>query len=206
MELHGEFWSGLIGALIGGAATLLASWWQHHLENKRKQEENDESINATLQAIKAELECLRERYDESIGRQLESTNDDIPFLFYYYATEDYFTIYTQNSFLIGQIPNDNLRKKIVAAYIKMKGLLDTYKTNNGLLEKYDYYHMLFLETNLPAHEQQAALYYTLLLNYLPSIKESHKQATELGDQLIENISDYLNPRYKVTNRGCLCAH
>jgi hypothetical protein len=175
MQLYKELLSGLIGALIGGFATLLASWWQHGLENRRKKRELNESLNATLQAIQAEVKCLGQIYNESIGHKLEATENNTPFLFYHQATEDYFTVFTQNSSLIGQIPSDSLRKKIIAVYMKMKSLLDTYKNNNNILEKYVYYHMLFLETNSPIHEQQKTTYHNQLLSYLPSIKKSHQK-------------------------------
>jgi hypothetical protein len=205
MEIRGDFLSGLIGALIGGSATLLGSWWQHHLENRRIKSENSDSINATLQAIKAELGGLRERYNQFIGYQLEGTNDETPFLFYFHATEDYFTIYTQSSSLIGQIPDESLRNKIIAVYINMKGLLDTYKINNRMLEKYDYYHNLFLETKLIIYEQQEMAYYTSLLNYLPSIKEGHRLAVDLSNQLIDDITNYLDSQCASSkNRYSFC--
>lgn len=196
MNYNSNFFSALAGALIGGLATFAATWWQHFLENKRKKSDSNNAINATLQAIRAELDSLRKRYMETIGSQLESSNDDAPFLFYYYATEDYFTIYSQNASAIGQIENDGLGVKIVAVYIQIKSLLDTYKSNNYLLEKYNYYFMLYSETESLKHQEQALGYHKLLLNYLPYIKESHKKAMNLGTTVINEITTYLASQCK----------
>lgn len=192
MDFNGNFFSALAGAVVGGFASCFATWWQHCLENKRKESDSNKVINATLQAIKAELNGLRERYMETIGSQLESAGDDTPFLFYYYAHEDYFTIYNQNASVLGQIGSDELRASIVAVYIQIKSLLDTYKSNNTLIEKYDYYSMLYLETESPKHKEQVDNYHKLLLDYLPYIKDSHKKTMNLGKDVINKITKYLN--------------
>lgn len=192
MKCYWDFLSGLIGALLGGLTTLLASWWQHHLEKKRNEIENNKSINATIEAIKTELVCLLERYDQTIGKLVETLKDNESFLYYYYATEDYFTIYNQNSSLIGQISDACLRKNIISVYINIKGLLETYKINNGLIDKYQYYKNLFLETENKIYEQQRQAYHTSLLDYFPYIKEGHDQTKVLGTQLIRDITVYLD--------------
>lgn len=196
MDADSNFFSALAGAVVGGLASFVATWLQHCLENKRNESDSKKTINATLKAIKAELIGLQERYMETIGSELESVGDDSPFLFFYYAHEDYFTIYNQNASVLGQIGCDQLRASIVSVYIQIKSLLDTYKSNNALIEKYDYYSELYLETKSPKHQEQKHIYYELLLHYLPYIKDSHKKTMNLGLDIINNITKYLSSSEK----------
>lgn len=128
--------------------------------------------------------CLLERYNGSVGQQLEDTNTNEPFKYIYFAKEDYFTVYTQNASLIGKI-SDNLRNKIIAAYIGMKGLLDTYKMNNDMLEKFNYFETLALEAKLSIHKEKMEAYYKMLSNYTSKINNSHKTTVSMIKQLCQ---------------------
>ncbi len=192
----GNFISALVGAFIGGVATFASIFLNDCLENERKKCDSNDAIYATLQAIREELIGLRKQYMETVGSQLESTDNDTPFLFYYSATEDYFTIYNQNASKMGQINDDALRANIVAIYIQIKSLLDTYKSNNNLLEKYNYYSLLYSETNSSTHYEKSHGYYQSLLEYLPCIKSAHNKAMSLGDEVITEITKYLNSHKK----------
>ena len=123
------FGSAITGALLGG---LITGWFalrstDKAYKNQLKQacENEDKLIKGVLQAIHDEVETVFERYQETMGAGLESLKEGEPLLMYYPLVSDYFTVYNGNSFLIGRIPDNDLRKQIIKTYTLAKGMIDS---------------------------------------------------------------------------------
>ncbi|MCG6411112.1 hypothetical protein K6U17_18045 [Vibrio fluvialis] len=165
----------IIGAIIAGYFTIKAT--QKSFDNQKNHaEENEEKlIKGVLQAIHDEMETVFERYQETMGSRVEALEKGHALTFYYPLVSDFFSVYTGNSFLIGRIPSNDLRKQIIKTYTLAKGMIDTFRLNNDLVGKYEFSEKLFAESNLEVHKQQAIAHYHGLLSYTENIKDSHKE-------------------------------
>lgn len=169
--------SGLIGAVIGGVLTgvfsiIAVNKTEQH--NRDSQAESDAKVlKGLLQALHDELESIFERYQETMGAQIESLQEGQPMLTYYPVINDFFTVYNANAFLIGRIENNDLRKSLVRTYVLAKGLVDSYRMNNELLSKFEHWNALHAETQNPVHQQHAQAQFDALVTYGKQLKKGH---------------------------------
>ncbi len=70
---------------------------------------------------------------------------------YYPLTQDYFTVYQSNAHLIGEIQNEDLRGLIILTYSAAKGVVDSYRYNNHIVEKHEHWDWVAAETKNPLH-------------------------------------------------------
>lgn len=194
--INSNFISAISGGFIGGAFT----YWavritiQHEREKSLKNETNE--IQAICLAIETELQSLLTRYKNSIGDTLMECEDGKPFDIYYLAEEDYFVVFHANTTWIGKIASDETRNAVVSAYISMKGLLDTYRYNNQMLDQYHSY--LHQALTLPqVHGQQQKFlndlnvgYLKRLVEYVPTIKESHQETMKMVNGALISLRSY----------------
>jgi hypothetical protein len=174
----------IVGGGIAGFFTLqgVKKAHQHDLEKQKK--DREALVKSLLQSLHDEIETLWETYMKGIGVKLEALSDNQPFLLYYPVTQEYFTVYTGNSFLIGQIDNNDLRKAIIATYTKARGLIDSYRFNNDLLQKYEYWSFLFQETKNSQHATNRDAYRDSLIKYAKDLKESHSELKEDANNVL----------------------
>lgn len=178
-----------LGALIGSALTLLATYWAHHLQRSQQEEKDQQMLLGILQAIHDEIETLWDIYIDAIGHQLEALADGQPLQMYWPVIQEYFTVYNTNAFFIGRIQNHDLRKLIVSTYSKSRGLIDSYRLNNDLVQKHEHAYWFFQETQNQIHKKNAESHFVALVNSAKALKESHagvkKQVQELKRALLK---------------------
>lgn len=171
--------SGLIGAVVGGVLTgvfsILAVNKSEKFARDVKTEQDKKTLKGLLQALHDELESVNERYQETMGAQIEALPDGQPLLMYYPVINDFFTVYNANAHLIGTIENNDLRKSIVRTYVLAKGLVDSFRMNNELVAKFEQWHVRSVETNHELHKQNAQAQYEALVRYAKLIKESNAE-------------------------------
>lgn len=172
------FGSAISGAIIGG---LIAGFFalrstQKSFDNQRKHaDENEEKlIKGVLQSIHDEIETIIDRYQETMGARIESLGKGEALSFYYPLVSDFFTVYNGNSFLIGRIPDNDLRKQIIKTYTLAKGIVDSFRMNNDFVSKWEFAEKLYAETKSDVHKEQAIAHYASLIDYAETLKESHK--------------------------------
>lgn len=83
----------------------------------------------------------------------------------------YLTIYTSNANLIGQIKNPKLVEKIVEVYQSFQGLIEGYKRNNTLIEKYE-------KSVLAGNKKGEIGFLELLVDYALRIRKEHNKFKE----------------------------
>ena len=176
-----------VGALIGSALTLAGAWLAHWLEKKESLRKDSEHILGLLQAIHDEIETLWESYLGTAGAQIEALRDGCAMTMYWPLTQDYFTIYNTNAFFIGKIKDHDLRKQIVATYAKARGLIDSYRMNNDLLQKWEYSQLLFQETQSEPHKMSAQARYQPLIQYATALKKGHNELKTSVSELLRRL-------------------
>jgi hypothetical protein len=186
------FYSALFGALVGGLLSLLGTFLSNWLNDKSRVRKDRENVRATLLAIKTEITSIHKIYKETAGDELTKTPGDSAFPFYYPASQDYFTVFTNNTALIGQITDSELRELIINAYTEVKGLLDSFRMNNYMLEKWEYFNALFEETSIAHHKKQADSWLAGMIKYCNSLKTMGRRAVETKNQLVKKIDSYLS--------------
>jgi hypothetical protein len=176
-----------VGALIGSALTLAGAYVAHWLEKRESARKDADHLLGLLQAIHDEIETLWEGYIGSIGAQAEALRENTPVLLFWPITQDYFTIYNTNAFFIGKIKDHDLRKQIVATYAKARGLIDTYRMNNDLVQKWEYAHLLSQESQNPIHQTNAQARYQSLIQYASEIKKRHVELKAMVSELLRRL-------------------
>jgi hypothetical protein len=168
-----EFVAAVIGGIIAGFFSILAT--KMAFNHQRKQSEDNEKvvISSLLQAIHDELETVYERYQETMGAKLESLRENEPLNFYYPLVSDFFSVYNGNTFLIGRINDNDLRKQIIKTYTLSKGMVDSFRLNNDLVHKFEYANKLYDETKQEVHKQHAFAHYNSLISYTATLKQGH---------------------------------
>lgn len=134
-----EIWAALLGAVVGGILTGLASWltirWQLKIESKLQEKEKKDRINALLCALYHEIDSVWESYMSGAGKTMEELADAKDgFMYIVPSMSNYFPIYSGNVATIGLIQDALLRGKITRTYTCAMSLMDGYKLNNKLVE------------------------------------------------------------------------
>lgn len=108
-------------------------------------------------------------------------------LMFWPITQDYFTIYNTNAFFIGKIKDHDLRKQIVATYAKARGLIDSFRMNNELVQKWEYTAALAQESQLPIHQSNAQARHQSLGRYSAALKNRHFELKTMVSELLRRL-------------------
>lgn len=131
----------LASALLGGLIAAVATWnankraLSHNLalqDNTRR-----ETLRGVLLGIHAELEVVLEIYRIEMEPEIGSLKAGEGIWTTLPIYEKYFTVYESNCELLGQIPEDELRKAIIRAYMMAKSLVNAHKLNNQMIANHD---------------------------------------------------------------------
>ena len=109
------------------------------VEGRRKDREkqaNEEFVKNVLRAIRRELEALGAIYAKGIGAKLRETTAGDPLRNRLAITQDWFTVFSTNAVNLGKVDGVACNQ-IVIVYAIMKGLIEQYRINNGILDKID---------------------------------------------------------------------
>src|SRR5262245_33994746 len=131
-----SFVSSIIGALIGGLLALIGVYYGYRLQRLQQQEQRHQTVRGFLQAILTELETCWKRAQETVNPFLENLPDAAAFELEVSIRTDFFTVYHNNSQLLGSVPDDDLRSLIVSTYTRYKALAESYNVNTELLRNY----------------------------------------------------------------------
>jgi hypothetical protein len=181
----------VVGGLIAGGLTgyfsVRAVKISHRNTLELQNQNQKKLIKGFLQAIHDEIETLWELYQIGIGMQLETLPDGEALRFYYPVTQDYFTVYNSNGFLIGHIEDADLRRLIVQVYSMARGLIDSYKMNNEVLGKLEYWENLYYHNKDPFYGQSALSLLTAMQEYAKKIKKRHTELKDLIEKLLRHL-------------------
>jgi hypothetical protein len=177
----------LIGGTIAGFCSIRAVKTAHEMGMKVQEKNQEKIIQGLLQAIHDEIETLYDMFRERAGNTIETLTDNQALLYYYPISHDYFTVYNGNSFLIGHIPSNDLRKAIVTTYTMAKGLVDSLRLNNEFIQKYEHWIMTYQQTNVPLHQTFANNQLFVLIEYAKKIKFAYNQLKVSVNELLRDL-------------------
>jgi len=181
-----SIFSALTGGLIAGYFSLRAVDKAEMKDSKKREEEEKSLLRSFLLSIRDEVDTLWNRYMWGMGERLESLPENSPLLVYYPVAQNYFVVYDGNSSLIGKIKDDSLRKLIIITYTQAKGLLDSYKMNNELVQKFENFSIAAHNNSM--FNSQAEAVRAGLVTYVKGIKEQHYEIKKNVAELIEKIN------------------
>ncbi len=127
----------LVSALLGGLIAAGATWkankraLSHNLalqDNARR-----ETLRGVLLGIHTELQVVLEIYRIEMEPEISNLKPGEGIWTTLPIYEQYFTVYESNCELLGQIPEDELRKAIIRAYMMAKSLVNAHKLNNQMI-------------------------------------------------------------------------
>ncbi len=163
-----------MSALIGGGATLSGVWIANWFQEKPRNKQQVEYVQGVLNGLHAELESLWLKYDERMGNEIEQLTEGTPLIIYWPITQDYFTFYSANASALGHLPDKELRHSIVNVYGELKSLVDSYRMNNVLVEKFDIAYSPYQSEPSGVNEQALVTTRKSLTDYAKSLKSSHE--------------------------------
>ena len=164
----------IVGGLIVGACMIAVIVIQHKHDMEREILHDAILIEGFVHAALAEIETLWDSYQGLAGKRLELLERGKPFLYIYPMTEDYFSVYTANAFLVGRIKDIRLRKAIVETYTRARWLIDSYRINNDMVQRYNQLDLMRQDSesrdlvNMIWSQEQS------LIKYAPKLLEMHK--------------------------------
>lgn len=166
------FASALIGAVIGGFATLRATDRAIRVENAKEARNEEKELQNMLDSLGVEIDTLWTFHMARVGAMVEALTPDTALEFYYPLTQDYFTVYNTNAGKIGSVKDAKLRKAIVVCYNKCKKVVDGFKYNNEIFRDYQ---ALQLHGGTPAQIQKC---FANLCEYGQLAKQDHFELKE----------------------------
>lgn len=142
LETLTPLFTGLIGVLLGGCFTLLGVNKQFKNQLHLEKEKEQALINGFLKGLKAEIDVLWARYNETVGKIMESIKEDGYFDRLYPVSLEFFKVYDNNTNVLGLLKDDqdNLRQNIILFYTHAKGLLVSLDMNNTFVKELRNYH------------------------------------------------------------------
>ena len=161
-------------------------------ETLEAQEQRDEKrqkglVLGVLQAIEEELHVLWKLYVREFGASWKNFEEGKEDVFYVRVliSQDYFTIYHSNADLIGQIPDSNLRRKIVEVYTSLKAITDNYKINSRLVDEH-------IKAGINGDYFSSTSSYSELKLFAPKLKAYHDELVGLMEDVFERLEEQLS--------------
>lgn len=186
-NMSSELQAALIGALIGGLLSLLAIMFSHYLQSKAAEKAEENLINGFIWSIHTEILAAYNRYMATLGAHVEGSQENTPLFFHYLIQEDYFTIFNNNSELIGRIKDPSLRIEIIDFYTLAKGMVDTFRQNTDFTKRFEEFRNNPQLQPQDVYEANSINYYRQLSTYGDSIRNGHQTFKGEAVKLISRI-------------------
>jgi hypothetical protein len=188
--------SGIIGALIGGVLSFfggvrgarIAAQTAIDLQEREFASRDQAAkladqglIRSTVQSISDEVEALWKHYNREIGPHFASLQPGQTAKVFH-ANQSYFVIFDAAGSLVGRIPSQTLRSKIIDFYIGAKAFVDSLQ----YYERLCYYYDTIVRTDRANEIWQS------MIAYSAQLKVMIGEFSRLYDVLKPELNGYLN--------------
>lgn len=185
-NLYG-FVAGMLGALVGGIFTLIATNKAIREERAKEIRREEKEVQNMLDAIGVELGTLWGFHMRRVGAMVENLPEGAALEFYYPLTQDYFTVYNTNAAKIGQVKDAVLREAVVVTYNKCKKVVDGFKYNNELYV--DYRNTRVMPASYPNHDEFVKAKWQALVDYGQMAKVDHFELKGYMERLLSLLEN-----------------
>jgi hypothetical protein len=131
--------SALVGALIGGhmtrTATIEGATQAHKLQTKATEKSEENLINGFIWSLHTELTIFYSDYAESTEQEDEAGNIKENLYNLPLFQDDYLSIFSSNSFLVGRISDPILREKTIVTYAQTRTLIMQIRRNHSVMNE-----------------------------------------------------------------------
>jgi len=187
-------WIAFLGAVIGGALTLVGVLWTLNNQSKTREQDRKNLVNGLCQIIHTEILNLREIDKKGLSELLSKLKPGEPLLGCMPIEQDYMVAYKANANLIGQIPDSELRLAIVSTYVEIAGIIDSMNLNNKM---YMHVEQLEIENLIERNNKKEEVIENLkvrLGKYADKLKETHTKVDEKTETLLKLLEIHLKSR------------
>lgn len=182
-----EFWSGLIGAVVGGLFTLWGTLIEGRREHKNKHEEQLAKKLNILKGIKAEIDLVSDLYNQRMESHIANYRPGQVLDVYFLITQNNFVFYESNAEFISEL-DEKVLKDVVKFYITAKILIDTFITNNTNINEIKNIALKIAEEpNNQSYKGLLNAYTSIASQYAPMIIQIHNETMTCKDQVITSI-------------------
>ena len=166
--------SALLGGLIAARATKKATERALRESLVVQSDNRRQRLRGVILGIQAELEVIWETYRIEMEPDISNLKEGEGIWTTLPMYEEYFTVYESNCELIGQIPDDELRKAIIRAYMMAKSLVNAHKLNNQLIARHTEFEMHNAPAFMVSRAKNEVLNYgiQIQLTYLEAVKRA----------------------------------
>jgi hypothetical protein len=163
----------------------------HRFQLSRERTQNEQILRGFLQAILTELETCWSRAEQTVNPVIEQLSPNAAFDIYVFIDTDFFTVYNNNSYLLGRVNDDSLRGLIVATYTRYKALTETYNVNTRFLQRWkESEHMVSITADERLeryYQQKAQREHAELVGWAHALKRDHLELRQQIDELIRAL-------------------
>jgi hypothetical protein len=175
---------GLVGGLVAGACVWIGIMVQHAHERAMQAEKERILVDGFVHSVLAEVETLWDNYFEGAGKRLEALEKGKAFMYVYPISQEYFTVYGGNSILIGRIADARLRRSIVETYTKARGLIDSFRLNNDMVQKWNHLDLMRQDSQNPTLIHMMWMQEQSLMHHAIMLREIHQQTKDSLQRLV----------------------
>lgn len=179
----------LVGALVGGLCAIYGAYVTHRNNLKEYSLKEKGEIDNFLRAIHTEIATVWERYEKTYKPHVDSLKDGEYLNEEYPITQDYFTVYNNNTNLLGKLEDSDLRRSVVVVYTQAKALIDSLLCNNESLRKYNIASFEQSREQASIHDAHMLAYKKELLEYAPAVKQQSIELEKNVRSLLNRLSD-----------------
>ncbi|MGA2242262.1 MAG: hypothetical protein ABSH11_09515 [Verrucomicrobiota bacterium] len=126
----------ILGGFIAALAGIIAGVVIQLLEKRRRVKDENEFEEKILRAIFYELETLGKMYEDGMGKYQKELEQSETLSVRLSLTQDWFTIFHNNSVHLGKI-DSKVSRQIILAYAETKRLIEDLKINNDYISNVD---------------------------------------------------------------------
>ena len=184
--------SGFFGAFVGGAFSWFGAWQSTKTSFELQQKEfadreireklaNQSTICGAVQSISDEVAALWKHYNREIRPHLASLEAEKPANIFH-AAQSYFVVFDAAGSLVGRIPSQTLRSRIIDFYIGAKAFTDALQYYEGLHASH---------ANISEYNQKSEKWKEII-KYSSYLKAMSAELDELYDALKPEFNLYLN--------------
>lgn len=192
-------WPGADGAAwvqaIGSVVAILVAVWvardQHAKAETRSAKAEMDEVRNFLAGIREELHANWLVYMINIGNTVAETKPGAAIEWTWPIPDNPFKVYGATVAVLGRVPEDELRKAIVATYIVAGGLLQTWKMHNTLREARDSEPEVVEDKNGEEANATWHIRHNQLVGYSAHLKRHQSNASAMIADTVMLIDSYL---------------